>query len=476
MDIYDLRTALSFLETQGDTPLRCTDALDCHLEVAQHYARDIAGVPASNQTRDEEMVMYENCHGHSIPVLMGLFGSRKRNQLMLTGKNESYHGVVFKGLGNRIAPEKIDNPVCQDVVINTDIDLLKNLPILTLTEQCAGPYITLGLVLARDPESGAFNASVHRFCVHSNNEMTISIFPGHHLGDWFEAAQKRGENLPISINLGLDPAIYFASCLTDPIVKKGESELDIAGGMRGKAVRIADCVSVKTECLADAEIVIEAEITSQMVAENALDNSKGSMPEFVGYQGRVNPDVPVPLVKVNAITHRENPIYQSLIGPGLEQSELQSIAPEIAAKGFIKQHFDFDVVDSHFNTAGGGVLTSILQVRKTKDEDDQAVVEAAKKVLSLAPPFKHMYIVDEDVNLHSPEDVIWAMTTRFTADTDVHTMVNEKPFPMDPSQSPEYRKHTANPSFGVKAVFDLTVPYRMQKQFARPFVKPTLGS
>lgn len=471
MEIYDLRSALQYLEAQGDVPLRYTDNIDCNLEVADHYAREIAGVPASTKTRDEKVIFYDNCNGHDIPVLMGLFGSRKRNQIMLTGSNESYHGVVFKGLGNRIAPNKIEDPVCQQVVINTDIDLLKNLPILTLTEECAGPYITMGLVLARDPQSGAFNASIHRFCVHSKNEMTISIFPGHHLGDWFEAAQERGENLPISINLGLDPAIYFASCLTEPIVKKGENELEIAGGMRGKAVNISDCLHVGAECISDAEIIIEAEITGDFVPENNLDKSKGSMPEFVGYQGQVNPNVPVPIVKVKAITHRENPIYQSLIGPGLEQSELQAIAPEIAAKGFIKQHFDFEVLDSHFNTAGGGVLTSILQVKKTRPEHDHAVVEAAKKVLSLAPPFKHMFIVDEDVDAHSPEDVFWAMTTRFTADTDVHTMPNEKPFPMDPSQSQDYRKDTANPAVGVKAVFDLTLPFRMKDQFKRPFGK-----
>jgi len=473
VEINDLRSALQVLEAHGDVPEIVSDSMSCNLEVARHYVRESAGVPASAETRPEKMLRYDNCQGHSMPVLMGVFGSRKRNQIMMTGKPESYHPMVFKGLGNRLAPQKIANPVCQQVVINSDIDLMSMLPILTLTEECAGPYITMGLVLARDPESGAFNASIHRFCIHDKDEMTISIFPGHHLGNWLEAAQKRGETLPISINLGLDPAIYFASCLTEPIVKKGESELDIAGGMRGKAVEISDCLHVKTECISRAEIVIEAEITATMVAENQFDTSKGSMPEFAGYQGKVNPNMPVPIVKVKAITHRENAIYQALVGPGLEQSELQAIAPEIAAKGFISQHFDFAIKDAHFNTAGGGVLTSIIQVQKSKDEHDKAVVEAAKKVLSLAPPFKHMFIVDEDINPHSPEDVFFAMTTRFTADTDVHTMDNDKPFPMDPSQSVAYRQLNGapNPAVGVKAVFDLTAPFSLKHEFKRPFVK-----
>jgi len=468
--IYDLRSALAFLQEQGDEVIEHREPISARYEVAAHYAQHSAGVPASTITRDEQMVLYHGVDGHTIPVLIGLFGSRKRNQLLLTGKPESHHIAFFKAMAQRIPPQKMANPPCQEVVLKTDINLLEQLPILTLTPQCAGPYISLGLVLAKDPDGGSLNASVHRLCVHSNDEMTISIFPGHHLGALYEAALSKGESLPISINLGLDPAVYYGSCLTEPLCKKGECELDIIGGLRGAAVNLSDCLQVNTECLSHAEIVIEAEITARQVPENEINPGNGSMPEFLGYQGGIPPGLTCPIVKVKAITHRTKPIYQTVIGPGLEQSELQSITPELASRGFLKQHFPIDVKDIVYNTAGGGLLMAVLQVHKHDPGDDQLAVQAALKVLGLVPPLKHLFLVDEDVNIHSAEDLFWALTTRFQADIDTHYLDNEKPFRMDPSQSPEYRKNCANPNVSVKALFDCTVPWAMRKKFKRPFV------
>lgn len=467
--IYDLRSALNFLAEQGDVPIEHTEPIDARYEVASHYANTNGGVPASNVTRDEQMVVYRNVNGHSMPVLIGLFGARKRNQLLLTGKQESHHLAFFKAMAQRVAPQVIEAPPVQQIVVKTNINLLEQLPILTLTPQCAGPYISLGLVLAKDPDSGELNASIHRLCVHSADEMTISIFPGHHLGLLYEAALRKGQTLPISINLGLDPAVYYGSCLTEPLCKKGECELDIIGGLRGSPVMLSDCLTVDAQCLSYAEIVIEAEITARQVAENKMNPENGSMPEFLGYQGGIPPGLTCPVVKVNAITHRENPIYQTLIGPGLEQSELQSITPELATRGFLKQHFPLDVTDVVYNTAGGGLLMAALQVHKHDPGDDQIAIQAAMKVLALVPPLKHLFLVDEDVNIHSPEDIFWAMTTRFQADMDIHHLVNEKPFRMDPSQSSDYRKNCKDPAVSAKALFDCTAPWAMRNKFKRPF-------
>lgn len=469
MPIHDLRSALAFLESQGESPERVSDALDQRFEVARDYVARTAGVPASNISREENMVIYDRVNGHSMPVLMGLFGSRKRNQLMLTGTATNHHMAFMQALGRRVKPQMEESPVCQQVVLQGDIDLMAQLPILELTERCAGPYITLGLVLARDPETGEYNASVHRFCIHSANTMTVSIFPGHHLGAMYEAAMKKGQSLPISINLGLDPAIYYASCITEPLCNKGDNELEIAGGLRNNPVKISNCLTVDAQCISEAEIIIEAELTGEMVAENKGDAARGSMPEFLGYQGAIPPGLTCPLARVTAITHRENPIYQSLIGPGLEQSELQSITPELATRGFLKQHFPIDVTDVVYNTAGGGLLMAVMQVHKHDPQDDETVVKAAMQVLKLVPPLKHLFVVDEDVNVSSGEDLLWALTTRYQADLDMHTLTADKSFPMDPSQSVDYRHAAENPGQSVKALFDCTVPWAMKNRFKRPF-------
>jgi gallate decarboxylase subunit C len=325
-------------------------------------------------------------------------------------------------------------------------------------------------VLAKDPDTGISNASIHRFCVQGKDEMTISIYPGRHIGNLYEAALSKGENLPISINIGLDPAIYFASCFTEPLCKQGECELDIVGGLRQKAVEISDCINVNTDCISNAEIIIEAEITSDTCAENKFSSGKGTMPEFLGYQGSVKPGEELPIVKVKAITHRKNPIYQTLIGPGLEQSELQAITPEIATRGFLMQNFDLDVKEIVFNTAGGGLLMLVLQIQKKLKQDDNLSIQSALKILSLIPPLKHIFLVDCDIDPYSSEDLIWALTTRYQADLDMHLLTNEKPFLMDPSQTPDYRKNSDNKNTSVKALFDCTVPWELNSKFKRPFV------
>lgn len=470
-EIFDLRTALSFLKSQGEEVVNYDIKLSPEYEVANHYVKNSAGVPASSTSREEDMLLYTNVEGADIPVLMGVFGSRKRNQLLLTGQRGNHHSAMLQAMFKRVKPVKITEPVCQEIVINQDIDLLKQLPVLKLTPQDAGPYITLGLVLAKDPETGVSNASIHRLCIQDKNKMTISIYPGRHLGILYQKALSQGKSLPISINIGLDPAVYFASCFTEPLCTKDDSELDIVGGIRQKAVRLSDCISVDAECLSDAEIILEGEITAEKCAENLHSDFNGSMPEFLGYQGFVNPQEEIPLVEVTAITHRKNPIYQAVIGPGLEQSELQSITPEVAARGFMQQHFKLDVKDIVFNTAGGGLLMMVLQLNKNSSEDDQQAIQAGKQLLSIIPPLKHLFIVDADVDPHSAEDLLWALTTRYQADMDMHTMPSEKPFPMDPTQTPGYRKNGAEENKSVKALFDCTVPWEMKEQFTRPFVR-----
>ncbi|BFM17464.1 UbiD family decarboxylase [Maricurvus nonylphenolicus] len=465
-DIVDLRTALAFLEEQGDSILKHEDSISPEYEVAKHYVNNSAGVPASSISREEQMVMYTNVVGHDMSVLMGVFGSRERNQRMLTGNAECHHGAFMKALGQRIPPVTVPNPPCQEIVIDADIDLLKQLPVLTLTPNDAGPYITLGFVLAKYPDSDNYNASVHRLCIHGKDRMTISIYPGNHLGNLYQAAMERGESLPVSINIGLDPAIYYASSLTEPVCGKGESELDIVGGLRGKAVNLSDCLHVDAKCISHAEIVLEAELTAEQMPENYTNPEKGSMPELLGYQGQVAP-IGVPVVKVKAITHRQNPIYQTVIGPGMEQSELTSITPEIATRGILMGNFDLDVRKIHYSAAGGGVLMAALQINKQRPEDDELAVKAAMAVLSTIPPLKHIFIVDTDVDPQSPDDLFWALTTRYQADQDMHTLNTDKLFPMDPTQSQAYRSD--NPG-SMKALFDCTSPYDLKDTFKRAFV------
>lgn len=465
--INDLRSAVSFLESNQECILLHNEPIDANCEIASHYVEHGAGVPASPNCREGSTVIYKNVKGHSMPVLMGLFGSRRRSNLLLTGKDDNRAAeVMLHGLKHRLPAEKTDKPPCQENVIRA-VDIMKQLPVPTISKADAGPFITLGVVYAADPETGERNCSIHRFCIHGRDTMTIWIVPGRDLGILYKKALERNTALPISINIGVDPAIYYASCFSNPPVAPGEDELSIAGGIRRCPVQVSECISVDALCISNAEIVLEGEITGGLADENISDPAGFSLPEFLGYNGNAKPSLP--LVKIKAITHRNDPVYQALLGPGKEQSELLSIPAEAAVMKLLKENLRADIVNAHYSSAGGGLLFLILQIRKKNPMDDAFAKQAGLMALSSFHMLKHVVVVDEDVNIYSHEDVFWAMTTRFQADRDITLIKNLPGFPADPTQSPRYSQSIPAAGVTAKAVFDCTVPWGMKDLFKRSF-------
>jgi 4-hydroxy-3-polyprenylbenzoate decarboxylase len=112
----------------------------------------------------------------------------------------------------------------------------------------------------------------------------------------------------------------------------------------------------------------------------------------------------------------------------------------------------------------------VIQVEKQGVIDDKCVVDAGLAALRLASPFKHIILVDEDIDPHSAEDLWWALTMRYQADIDTHIIDNDKPFLMDPSQLPIYRNSISKSVNSAKALFDCTVPWAMKDVFKRPFL------
>ncbi len=465
-DIYDLQSAIDFLNQNGEEIETYSEKIDPVHELTAHYIQHGAGVPGSPNCKESSPILYENVKNHSIPVLMGLSASRRRNNLLLSGNEKSSLDVLLHALEHRVPPQKTSNPLCRDRVI-TDINVLEDLPVLTLSPLDAGPYITTGLVYAKDPITGEKNCSYHRFCVHGSDQLSIFIVGFHHLNRMYTNALKKGESLPISINIGLDPAVSICSCFSDPVVKAGEDELAIAGGVRNRPIEIADCVSVDAECISHTEIVIEGEITEQMVAENPNDVNGFSLPEFLGYHSIAKPQVP--LVKVKAITYKKDPIYQSLPGPGKEQSDLLGMPAEASMIKLLNENISKNFTNAHYSTAGGGLLFLILQIKKQAETDDAVVKQGGIFALSVSNFLKNIMIVDEDVNIFSYEDVFWAMTTRFQADQDITIIPNMPGFPADFSQSPAFSANIKMPGITSKSVFDLTVPFNVKKMFKRSF-------
>lgn len=458
-----LREAIETLERSGVPIVRVSEPLHYVCEVADHYVRTFAAVPAVGRGADEPVVLYTNVIGVRMSILMGLFGARERNYWLMGDGAPGGHCVDL--IEKPVAPIKVESPPCQENVIAGDLDILSTIPVLKMTDEDTGHFITLGLVLARDDRGGEPCISVHRLCVVGANELTIWMLPGRRLRALYERAVAAGRELPVSINIGGDPAAYLVASFASSFLGEGRGKLALAGAFRGAPVRLSDCVSVPCECLSDAEIVLEGYMTAERADEGR--GSGESMPEFLGYPGSAKTQLPK--IKVTAIAHRNRAIYQTLVGPGKEQSELQAIPAELMILLTLRRKCLVEVVDAFCSPAGGGLLLAILQVRKRQAADDRLIPLLGREVLALIPFLKMVIVVDDDVNIRCAEDVLWAMVTRFQIDRDCTSLVGEAGFPMDPSQLGAYYCELDGKPRTAKVVLDCTAPWSLRHAFRRSF-------
>ncbi len=457
----DLRAALARLEGE-DAPRRIAEPVQADCELAALYARAGGGVPVAPPTRKGPPLLFERVQPQGAPVLVGLFGTRGRCAALLGCPPDRVADRLIEAARAPVAPAAALRAACQEQVERRSVDLGR-VPVPTMTADDAGPFLTLGLVVARDPASGARNISIHRMCVQGPDRVTIWMVPGRHLETFYLNARARGQSLPVAIHIGLDPAVYLASCCTSPLAALGCDELGIAGGLRGRPVGLAPCVSQPLECIANAEYVLEGEISSEITPESRRGG--GSMPEFLGYNGRAHPGLPV--VRITAVCQRRDAIFQTVIGPGYEQSNMLALGMEAGVLHFLRQNVTPRALNAYCSSAGGGQLLLFLQMRKTSDNDDGVARQAALAVLGTFRMIKQIVLVDEDVDVFSEEDVWWAMTTRFQADQDLMVLRNVQGFPLDPSQHPDVSPSISSPGLTAKAVFDCTVPFRLRARFQR---------
>ncbi|WP_142910949.1 UbiD family decarboxylase, partial [Klebsiella pneumoniae] len=164
-------------------------------------------------------------------------GSRQRVSQFLQCEPAKLGHLLKDSVENAISPTIVqDTAVCQEVVhlaSDADFDLRKLLPAPTNTEEDAGPYITMGLCYASDPQTHESDITIHRLCVQSRDELSMWLTPGRHIDAFRMKAEAAGQPLPISISIGVDPAIEIAACFEPPTTPLGFNELSIAGALRG---------------------------------------------------------------------------------------------------------------------------------------------------------------------------------------------------------------------------------------------------
>lgn len=472
-EVIDLRSALELLESIPGQMVHTDVEVDPSAELAGVYRYVGAGGTVARPTKTGPAMTFENVKGHpGAKVVIGLLASRKRVGYLLNSKPEKLGFMMRDAVKNAIAPVVVDKAKaqCQEVVhLATDegFDIRKLIPAPTNTPEDAGPYVTLGMCYAFDVETGESDVTIHRLCLQSKDEISMFFTPGaRHLGAFREKAEALGKPLPISISIGVDPAIEIASCFEPPTTPLGFNELSIAGAIRGKAVELAPCVTIDEKCIANAEYVIEGELlVGARVREDQNSNTGKAMPEFPGYTGPANAELPV--IKVKAVTHRVNPIMQTCIGPSEEHVSMAGIPTEASILDMVERAMPGRVQNVYAHSSGGGKFIAVIQFKKTVPSDEGRQRQAALLAFSAFPELKQVILVDEDVDIFDTNDVLWAMTTRMQADVDIVTIPGVRCHPLDPSNDPACSWSIRDHGIACKTIYDATIPFNQKARFQR---------
>lgn len=471
--VTDFRSAVDLLKTLPGQLIETDVEVEPRAQLSGVYRHVGAGGTVMRPTKEGPMMIFNNVKGHpGARVAIGMLASRSRVGQLLDCEPKRLGFLLNDAVKNPIPVQNVgaDEALCQEVVYKADdpdFDIRKLIPAPTNTEEDAGPYITMGMCYASDPETGESDVTIHRLCLQSKDEISMYFVPGaRHLTVFREKAEKAGKPLPISISIGVDPAIEIASCFEPPTTPLGFNELTIAGAIRGEGVKMAQCLTINEKCIANAEYVIEGELLPDVrVREDQNTDTGKAMPEFPGYTGGCQPALPV--IKVKAVTTRKNPIMQTVIGPSEEHVSMAGIPTEASILAMVDKAMPGRVQNVYAATPGGGKYMAVIQFKKLMPSDEGRQRQAALIAFTAFPELKHVFLVDEDVDPFDINDVIWAMNTRFQGDRDVITIPGVRCHPLDPSNDPAFDPSIRDHGIACKTIFDCTVPYDLKDRFER---------
>ena len=409
MPIEDIPQFIQELESAGELK-RVKTEVDTDLEIAEILRRAMyANGPA---------ILFENVKGHDMPVLGNAFGSLKRLEIGLETTDFTEIGQrivdmtkmeIPSGIFNKIKklPElsKMSDsfsklgksgPVTEVINDNPSFD---KIPILKTWPNDAGKFITFGLVATKHPETGVRNLGVYRIQILDSTH-AIMHWQKHKRGaHHHDISKERGEKIEAAIIIGGEPATVFSAVAPVP---EGFDKYLFAGITRKKGIKTVKCKTIDLQVPANAELVLEGYVDPTAVRD------EGPFGDHTGYY---TPKEPFPTFTLTGIMQRQKPIYlTTVVGkPILEDAFIGKVI-ERSFLPLIKM-FQPEVVDFAMPAAGWFQGIGIISIKKRYPGQAKKVMMGLWGLGQLALT-KFFVVVDDDVNVHDMDEVLWAVTTR----------------------------------------------------------------
>jgi 4-hydroxy-3-polyprenylbenzoate decarboxylase len=429
--IEDISELIKVLEKNNELK-RVKVQVDADLEVAEIMRREMYS--------DGPAILFENVKGYNIPILANTFGSIKRLELALEMTDFTEIGQrivdmtkmdVPSGLLNKIKklpeltkmtasfPKSETSGPVTEFTSSTDISF-DDLPIIKSWPDDAGRFITLGLVTTKHPETNVRNLGVYRIQILDKTHALMHWQKHKRGAHHSDISKDRGEKIPTAIIIGGDPATIFSSIAPVP---EGLDKYLFAGITRKEGIKTVKCKTINLDVPANAEIVLEGYVDPVDIRD------EGPFGDHTGYY---TPVEPYPTFTLTGIMRRKNPIYvTTVVGkPILEDAYIG----KVIERSFLPliQMFHPEVTDFSMPAAGWFQGFAIISIKKRYPGQAKKVMMGLWGMgqLSLTKMF---VVVDEDINIHDINDVIWAITTRADAARDTVIINNTPTDTLDPA-------------------------------------------
>lgn len=389
--VKDLRYFIDYLERKAPEEI-----IRIKREVNPIF--EISAIVRKLQAENKYPIVFcEKVKGHKIPVVTNLSATRSKIAHSLETSQKELLKTWSEREQKPIPTKIVNNGPIKDVLMTGDDCDLRKLPIVTHSEKDSGPFITGGVLIAKDPDTGLPNVGIYRMMLKGPRKLGLFIDPITHLAHIQRKCEASNESLECAIMIGHHPACIQGSQIRATM----QDELAVIGGILGEPLDIVKCETIGVEVPSYGEIVIEGKIPPH------IREPEGPFGEFTFLYG---PERNSNIVEVSAITHRMDAIYHDIYTPYAEHVNTGSVAVESYIYNRVKLSLP-QVLNVHCPFSG----THFIAVIQIKKEYDGLGKMAGLAALSL-PPTKIAIIVDEDIDPFNLNEVLWAIAHRTRPD------------------------------------------------------------
>ena len=387
-------------------------------------------------------LLFTNVKGSSLPLVINLTASYERLALALGTDVSELVRAYGQRQANPLPPRLVTEAPVQEVILKGEKAKLSTLPIPTHNELDSGPYVTGGVLICKDPDTGQYNAGIYRHEVQGEQQLGVYFQGSHHGGYIYRRYCEMNRPMEVAIAIGHYPTFILGAVSKLP---GSGGEFEEAGALLGEPLELVKAKTVDLMVPARAEIVIEGIMPPN---ETHFEGPFGEWPGYYVGEGEK------PFVQVKTITMRRNAIYYDVFPANREHLVLGSLARMGSIYRRIK-----DVVPGVVNVNVPAYARTHCYISIRKGQEVEVKKAAFAALLTESENFRFIVVVDDDIDVFNEPDVMWAIGTRFRPEKDLLVVNNWcGPGGLIPSGWEYFRDEARTPIMASVMVIDATQP------------------